>query len=151
MKDKEKKKEAENRGSDNPTVVVPSHTVCWSPAAEDCKLDHRVALSLAMDEYKEKEIKDPRYHKAIDLYNNGRLNEAKETMEEFLSDDPEVVSAHLILGDIYERQNKYTEAIREYDHVLKLIPGDESTKFKRDVAVKQRARDLDRPVTTRPF
>lgn len=151
MTDKEEKKPASRRESDNPTVLVPSHSVCWSSTAEDCKLDHRIALSLSMDEYKEQEIKDPRYHVAIDLYNNGKLNEAREKLEAFLSEYPDIASAHLILGDIYERQNKYTEAIREYDHVLKLVPGDERTLYKRDVAVKQRARNLDRPVTEKPF
>ncbi|MCD1294659.1 cytochrome C biosynthesis protein [Methanocella sp. CWC-04] len=147
MTDKKKEKEVNvNSPNVSPVIVIPSHAECRLPDVGECSLDHKVALGLQMDEHNEKEIDDPEYIKAIDLYNKGRLDDAKKHFETVLANNPNIIEAHLLLGDIYERKMKFTDAIREYDHVLKLKPDDELTRFKRDTAVKQRARYLDKPV-----
>jgi tetratricopeptide (TPR) repeat protein len=142
---KDVKKRIEELEGSSPMIIIPSHAECRTTGVQECSLDHRVTLGLEIGEHKEREISNAYYRKGVEYYNNASLDEAIGAFQKALSDDPEIVEAHLLLGDIYERKMKYTEAIKEYDHVLKLNPGDEHTKFKRDTAVKERARSLDNP------
>ena len=63
------------------------------------------------------------YDYALALARGDRLDEAKERAEAALRADPNLADAHELLGGIFEKQNRWPEAIKEYQRVLELNPG----------------------------
>ncbi len=59
---------------------------------------------------------------AIDLYSQGRLEEAAQLMQKDLRDHPDSGVAHQYMGKILERQGLDKQALQEFETAFRLIP-----------------------------
>ncbi|MBA3994154.1 MAG: hypothetical protein C0469_11555 [Cyanobacteria bacterium DS2.3.42] len=59
---------------------------------------------------------------AIDLYSQGRLEEAAQLMQKDLRDHPDSGVAHEYMGKILERQGLDKQALQEFETAFRLIP-----------------------------
>ena len=62
------------------------------------------------------------------LFESGDLVAAQREFEEVVKAMPDNLLAHKKLGDVYVRQNKKSEALQQYQDVLKLSPGDKAVE-----------------------
>ncbi len=62
------------------------------------------------------------YKNAELFFNKNDLEATKESLNEALQKDPEFIEAWLFLGDVYNEQNNYTEAINSYNHAININP-----------------------------
>jgi putative PEP-CTERM system TPR-repeat lipoprotein len=60
--------------------------------------------------------------KARMLLADGKADEAKGRLDQAVQADAQTVDAHFLLGTIYAARNDYTEAVREFNEVLRLNP-----------------------------
>ncbi|MBA3856800.1 MAG: hypothetical protein C0507_07820, partial [Cyanobacteria bacterium PR.3.49] len=61
---------------------------------------------------------------AIELYSQGRLEEAAQLMQKDLRDNPENGIAHQYMGKILEKQGYDKQALQEFETAFRLIPQD---------------------------
>ena len=59
---------------------------------------------------------------AIDLYSQGRLEEAAQLMQKDLRDHPDSGVAHEYMGKILEKQGLDKQALQEFETAFRLIP-----------------------------
>ena len=60
------------------------------------------------------------YKNAELFFNKSDLEASKESLNAALRKDPEFIEAWLFLGDVYNEQNNYTEAINSYNHAINI-------------------------------
>ena len=58
------------------------------------------------------------YKNAELFFNRSDLEASKESLNAALRKDPKFIEAWLFLGDMYNEQNKYPEAINSYNHAI---------------------------------
>ncbi|HTY90974.1 MAG TPA: tetratricopeptide repeat protein [Methanocella sp.] len=119
-----------------PEIIIPQHPDC-NPEFGECAHDNRITLDLVPGKCATRGA-DEHFKKGYELYHENRMDDALAELGRSLSIDPINAEAHLLIGDIHERRQQYSEAIREYDEALKLSPGDKMIKFKLQNAVAQR-------------
>ncbi len=61
--------------------------------------------------------------KAIELFNNYKLDEAKDILEDIVKSEPEHIEALVTLGKIHSRTQSYGDAMNIFQKVLELQPG----------------------------
>jgi len=96
--------------------------------AYDYKGDRKKALYYATYATEE----DPSFIEAYELmgrllFENGDLKGARDIYREILSIEPYNIGAHHMLGVIYSRENRWLEAIREWERVLAIAPNSDET------------------------
>jgi len=62
------------------------------------------------------------YRNAEYSFNKSDLEASKESLNEAVRKDPEFIEAWLFLGDVYNEQNNYIEAINSYNHAIDINP-----------------------------
>ena len=96
--------------------------------AYDCKGEKRKALHYAVYATDE----DPSFIEAYELtgrllFENKDLEGAKKVFREVLSLEPDNINVHHMLGVIYSKENKWLEAIKEWEGVLAVAPEADET------------------------
>ena len=62
------------------------------------------------------------YRNAEYSFNKSDLEASKESLNEAVRKDPEFIEAWLFLGDVYNEENNYIEAINSYNHAIIINP-----------------------------
>ena len=62
------------------------------------------------------------YRNAEYSFNKSDLEASKESLNKAVRKDPEFIEAWLFLGDVYNEQNNYIEAINSYNHAININP-----------------------------
>jgi spermidine synthase len=126
-------------------VSLFNQALTINPGDETIRYNFEVAIGLVregeQDEFKqlEQEVKrilrrDPEdvegyIHLAVIHESQGKLVEATEALEEALKYAPARPDLYVLLGPIYERQERYDEALRTYQRFEKLDPNPPSIIF----------------------
>src|SRR6266446_6867550 len=71
---------------------------------------------------------DPRLQEAQELINQGRVQEAKQKIQEQLQQNPKSVEGYNLLGILYTGQKDYDNALEAFQHALKLSPNSVKTR-----------------------
>lgn len=76
-------------------------------------------------EAKKRQPSHPKLHMISAVYNMimGHLDEARDNVEQALDLDPLNIQQHRILGDIYYFKRDLHSAVKVYDHMLQIYPG----------------------------
>jgi tetratricopeptide (TPR) repeat protein len=75
-----------------------------------------------------------------------RLEEAIAKVQQALAQDPEIVEAHTLLGNFYNKQKRYEEAAAAYRRALALDPEHQGATFSLALAQKELGRTQDAEV-----
>src|SRR6266446_3439102 len=72
---------------------------------------------------------DPRLEEAQELLSQGRVEEAKQKIQEQLQQNPKSVEGYNMLGILYTGQKDYENALDAFQHALKLNPNSVRTRI----------------------
>jgi len=72
---------------------------------------------------------DPRLQEAQELLSQGRVEEAKQKIQEQLQQNPKSVEGYNMLGILYTGQKDYENALDAFQHALKLNPNSVRTRI----------------------
>src|SRR5882724_13290499 len=72
---------------------------------------------------------DPRLEEAQELLSQGRVDEAKQKIQEQLEQNPKSVDGYNMLGILYTGQKDYENALDAFQHALKLNPNSVRTRI----------------------
>src|SRR6266550_9276496 len=72
---------------------------------------------------------DPRLQEAQELLSQGRVEEAKQKIQEQLGQNPKSVEGYNMLGILYTGQKDYENALDAFQHALKLNPNSVRTRI----------------------
>jgi TolA-binding protein len=71
------------------------------------------------------------YNQGVNLWNQGKSEEARPLFEQAIAADPSMADAHYMLGMVYVGMDKKPEAIKALETYLKLAPtGDKAATAK---------------------
>jgi tetratricopeptide (TPR) repeat protein len=63
------------------------------------------------------------YSAGVRSFNEGEWDKAIEYLRQAISTEPEAVDIYYMIGEIYRRQGKFTEALKELNQAIKINPG----------------------------